>query len=110
MKQEELQQEEFIQLKAKQRQEEYIKQQQQNIINSNSSSNNYNIDDISTRTNDGGSSNNNNGMFYNALLSMHDNDANGKQLEKSVKKGGQKMKTQKGGVIKKSRQIKHPKR
>lgn len=124
-KQYEIQQEEYIQSKAMQRQEEYLKRATCNGDSTNSKSNNNNGDD--------------GGMFVNALLSMHNNDAFGKQLEKSNSKRckGQKKSSlgssrsinsknnktgsglgsdsgitriKKGGIVKKSRQSKHYKR
>lgn len=77
-KQYDLEQEEYIQTKAKQRLEEQL----QKI-----SKNDDNDDDINRNasklleTNSRGCTNGSK-MMYNALLSMHDNDANGKQLEK----------------------------
>lgn len=121
-------QEEYIQMKAKQRKDEYHKQQQKEQVEQMNQKNN--IDN-----------NNANGAFFNALLSMHDNDAFGKKLETSgIKtkaqkrtimkstgvggsKGGQRGKYNGGsakfsnkttkikkGAVKKSRQSKHYKR
>ena len=104
-KQFELQQEEYIQMKAKQRQAEYIMKQQKQKENN---------DEERSRGGGGGN-------VVNAFFSMHGNDLFGKQLEKSGTKTKAQRQTltkkktginrnKKGGVVKKARKTKHYKR